>query len=155
MLRYVKQMALLLAMVSMTFACASAPKFSDVKDKNWELAEVRSKSEKIVLDRSKLTGEGFQNIFSLCFDAERVTGVGAPNHYGAPYTTADKQAITIKPAISTMMAPLREPEELKEHTFFNYLHNVTRWNLDKGNLELYSKGEDGAEVVLVFKLKSE
>jgi heat shock protein HslJ len=149
MKRYVKQIAVLLAAVCVNLACAGSPKFSDVKDKDWELVEMRSKSGNILFDRNKLKQEGFENIFTLRFDAERVNGVGAPNHFGAPYTTADKQAISIKPAIQTLMAPLREPEKLKENEFFNYLHYTTKWNLDKGNLELYSRGENG-EVVLVF-----
>jgi heat shock protein HslJ len=154
MRRYVKQMAVLLAMACVTFACASTPQFSDVKDKDWKLVEIHNKSGNIVLDRNKLTEEGFENIFTLRFDGDRVGGVGAPNQYSAPYTVADKQAITIKPMISTLMAPLREPEELKEHEFYMYLQSSAKWNLEKGNLELYSKGEDGAEVVLVFAPKN-
>jgi hypothetical protein len=57
--------------------------------------------------------------------------------------------------ISTLMAPLRELEELKEHEYYMYLQSATKWNLEKENLELYSKGEDGAEVVLVFASKGE
>jgi heat shock protein HslJ len=150
MKRYAKQLAVFLSMACVIFGCASSPQFSDVKDKDWVLVEIQNKSGNIVLDRNKLKEEGVENIFTIRFDAERVNGVGAPNHYSAPYTVADKQAITIKPMISTLMAPLRELEELKEHEFFGYLHNVTKWNLSKGNLELYSRGEDGAEAVLVF-----
>jgi heat shock protein HslJ len=146
---YVTQMAVLLAVVYMFTACGGAPKFSSVRDKNWMLVEMRNKSETILFDRNKLKEEGFENIFTLRFDADRVSGVGAPNQYGAPYTSTDKQAITIKPAIQTLMAPLREPEKLKENEFFNYLHKATKWNLANGNFELYSQGDDG-EVVLVF-----
>jgi heat shock protein HslJ len=146
---FTTQMAVLLAFVCVTLACASGSKFSDVKDKNWELVEMRNKSETVLFDRNKLKEEGFDNIFTIRFDADRVSGVGAPNQYSAPYTSADKQAITIKPAIQTMMAPLREPEKLKEHEFFSYLMSTTKWNIDNGNLELYSRG-DGGEVVLVF-----
>jgi hypothetical protein len=48
------------------------------------------------------------------------------------------------------MAPLREPEKLKEQNFFAYLQNTVKWNLAGGNLELYSTEEDGTGVVLVF-----
>jgi len=48
------------------------------------------------------------------------------------------------------MLAIREPEKLKEHDFFVYIQNVTKWNFVKENLELYSTGENGAEAVLVF-----
>ena len=131
-------------------ACSSSPKFSDVKNKDWNLVEVRLQNETIAFERNKLEEEGFSEIFTLRFDDERVNGVGAPNRYFAPYTTADKQAITIKTIAGTLMASLREPEKLREYSYFNYLQNVTRWDLVKGNLELYSKGEDGTEAVLVY-----
>jgi hypothetical protein len=149
-MRYVTRMTVLLAMVSVFLACGG---FSNVRDKNWELVEMRSKPENVLFDRSKLKEEGFDNIFTLRFDATRVNGVGAPNSYAAPYTAVDNQkTISIRPAVQTLMAPLREPETLKESEFFGYLQSATKWNLVKGNFELYSKGQDG-EVVLVFAPK--
>jgi len=124
-------------------ACAGVPEFSTVMDKDWNLAEIRTKPENIIIERG-------DNIFTLRFDTERVNGIGAPNRYFAPYTLADKQGITIKMVAQTQMIAIREPEKLKEHDYFIYLQNVTKWNFTKENLELYSKGEDGAEAVLVF-----
>jgi len=149
--RYTKKMALWAAAVFILAACAGAPPFSDVMNKDWNLAEIRTKPENIIIERDKLAEEGFGDIFTLRFDTERVNGIGAPNRYFAPYILADKQGITIKKAAQTLMLAFREPEKLKEHDFFVYLQNVTKWNLAKGNLELYSTGEDGAEAVLVFK----
>ncbi|MDR0290153.1 MAG: META domain-containing protein [Treponema sp.] len=143
-----------MTIAGVTFSCASTPQFSNVKDKNWELVELRNKSETIVFDRNKLSEDGFEKVFTLRFDEERIHGVGAPNQYSAPYTVTDKQAITIKPMISTLMAPLRELEELKEHEYYIYLQSAAKWNLEKGNLELYTKGEGGAEVVLIFAPKN-
>jgi hypothetical protein len=48
------------------------------------------------------------------------------------------------------MAPLREPEKLKEQEFFAYLQNATKWNMVKGNLELHSADNNGTATVLVF-----
>jgi hypothetical protein len=48
------------------------------------------------------------------------------------------------------MAPLREPEYLKEQEFFAYLQNTTKWNVVDKNLELQSTGADGTAAVLVF-----
>jgi heat shock protein HslJ len=150
MKQYAKILILLLSVVSLFMACSSAPKFSDVKDKDWYLVEVRMSPKNIDFDRSKLVEEGYEDIFSLRFDVERANGVGAPNHYFAPYKLAGKQGITINAIAQTQMAPLREPEKLKEHDFFTYLQKTDKWNLEKGNLELYSQGEDGKEAVLVF-----
>jgi len=138
------------AAVLILAACAGAPPFSDVINRDWVLVEVRIKPENIIIERGKAAEGGLGDIFTLRFDTERVSGIGAPNRYFAPYTLADKQGITIKTAAQTQMIALFEPEELKEHDFFVYLHNTAAWNVVKGNLELSSKSEDGAEAVLVF-----
>jgi heat shock protein HslJ len=131
-------------------ACNSTPKFSDVSGKEWLLVEVRTKPENIIFDRKKLVSEGFKGIFSLKFDAERVSGVGAPNRYTAPFSLGENHAIEVKLIAGTMMAPLREPEKLKEHDFFNYVQNASKWDLVNGKLELYTKNESGEEAVMVF-----
>jgi len=149
--RYVKIMTLLLTIIAVSFACTSSPKFSDVLDKDWKLIAVRGGSENITFNRDKLVEEDFADIFTLRFDTERVSGTGAPNQYFAPYTRPDnKQGITIQTVAQSQMAPLREPEYLKEQDFFAYLQNTTKWNLAKGNLELYSTDKDDTSAVLVF-----
>jgi hypothetical protein len=50
------------------------------------------------------------------------------------------------------MLALSEPEQLKEREFFTYLEKADQWNLVKGNLELRSTNNEGAEVFLVFAL---
>jgi heat shock protein HslJ len=134
-------------------ACVSGPKFSSVADKNWQLVEARIRPNEIVFDRNVLLKEGFPDIFTLRFDAERVNGIGAPNRYFASYTLAANQSITIETVAGTLMAPLHEPEKLKEHDFFLYLQNTYKWNSTKNNLELYTRGEDGVETVLIFALE--
>ena len=146
---YAKIMALLLIIIAMPFACTSAPKFSDVLDKDWKLIAVRG-AENINFNRGKLVEEEFPDIFTLRFDQERVNGVGAPNRFFAPYTLADKQGISIQTIAQSQMAPLREPEYLKEQDFFAYLQSATQWNIVKGGLELHSTDKDGAAAVLVF-----
>jgi heat shock protein HslJ len=150
--RYAKKMAQWTAAVFIfaAYACAGAPSFSTVMNRDWNLAEIRTKPENIIIERGKLAEEGFDDVFTLRFDKERVNGIGAPNRYFSPYTLADKQGITIKTVAQTQMISFREPEKLKEHDFFVYLQNVTKWNFVKENLELYSTGADGAEAVLVF-----
>jgi len=87
--RYAKKMALWAAvfiLAAYACACASVPEFSTVMNKDWNLAEIRTKPENIIIERGKLKEEGFGDIFTLRFDTERVNGVGAPNRYFAPYT---------------------------------------------------------------------
>ncbi|MDR2924001.1 MAG: META domain-containing protein [Treponema sp.] len=160
--RYVKLTALFAMIVFMQTACAtnahmasgartaSGDKFSDVRDRDWKLTEVRAGKDKIIFERAMLAQEGPNEIFTLRFDAERVSGVGCPNRYFAPYALTEKKALDIKPIAGTLMAALFEPEQLKEREFFAYLENADKWNIVKGNLELRSTNDDGAEVVLVF-----
>jgi len=154
--RYVKLIVLLALTMFMQTACASSADgarvgdFSDVRDKNWKLTEVRAGKNNVIFRRSMLTQENFKDIYTLRFDAERVNGAGCPNRYFAPYEVAEKQAINIKPIAATLMIALFEPEQLKESEYFAYLEKANQWNLVKGNLELRSKNNEGADVVLVF-----
>ena len=145
---YVK--VFLLALAAALTACVSVQKFEDAVGRDWSLVEVRTGQQNITIDRNKSTNDGFGDIFTLHFDEGRISGVGAPNRYFAPYTLTDKQGMTIGIIAGTLMAALFEPENLKEHEFFAYLQNVERWNIVKGNLELYSKREDGSQTVLIF-----
>jgi heat shock protein HslJ len=149
--RYVKLTMLFAIITFMQTACASAPDFSDVRDRNWKLMEVRAGKE-LIFERGMLTQESIRDVFTLRFDAERVSGAGYPNRYFAPYALSEKQAIDIKPIAGTLMATLFEPEQLKEREFFTYLENTDKWNIVKGNLELRSKNNEGATVFLVFNL---
>jgi heat shock protein HslJ len=171
MKHFVKLTALLsLAMIAL-IACKSGPdatsgasrksagatvnntgEFTDVVGMDWQLVEIRLASRRIQINRDKLAAEGFGEIFTLRFEDGRVSGIGAPNRYFGPYTLADNQAISMGQMASTQMATFREPEELKEHEYYAYLQNVSRWNVSGNNLELHSKGANGAEAVLVFVL---
>jgi len=123
--------------------------FNDVLGKEWILLEVRTQGKTVSIDRNKLDA-GFPNgAFTIKFEEDRVNGVGAPNRYFGPYTVSNK-TISIGTVASTMMLALFEPEELKEHEFFDYLSNAKRWDLQSGKLELYSTNSSGAETVLVF-----
>jgi len=133
-------------------SCSSAPKFSDVTDKEWLLVEIKSETGNTVFDRETLNSDGFSNIFTLNFDDERLSGIGAPNRFTAPYKVDKNQVISVQLIAGTMMAAIREPERLKEQDYFSYLQNTSKWNLTKdGQMELYSKNADGKEVVLVYK----
>jgi heat shock protein HslJ len=147
--RYMQLTALFAIIIFMQTACANAPEFSEVRDKNWKLLEVRAGKD-VIFQRSMLTQENLKDIYTLRFDAERVSGAGCPNRYFAPYTLAEKQAINIQSIASTLMLALSEPEQLKEREFFSYLEKADQWNLVKGNLELRSVNDKGVTVFLVF-----
>ena len=123
--------------------------FSDVSGKEWKLSEINLVNSFIIIDRDKLTQEGFGDIFTLNFDAEMVSGKGEPNRYSAPYTR-DNQKINIMPMRSTLMASIVPNEVLNEHDFFKYLQSVHECRLVNGNLELLCKAEDGNEIRLVW-----
>jgi heat shock protein HslJ len=148
-----KQFFIGVFMVAVLMAgCRTAPQFSDITGKEWKLTEVRIDNKNIGFSRDALLNEGFGEAFTLNFDAQFISGVGAPNRYSAPYTLEEKQGISVKLARATLMAPIREPEKLREHDFFSYIQNASSWNLKGNNLELRSKTESGSEVVLVFSL---
>ena len=133
-------------------ACTSAPRFSGVTNKDWNLVEVKIESGHIIFDRSKLVSEGFGEIFTLRFDIERANGIGAPNRYFAPYSAESGQAITIKTVAGTTVVPIHEPEKLKERDYFSLLENAYQWSVENGNLHLLSRGENNVETVLIFAL---
>jgi len=150
MKRYV-QLAVLFAIILFAqISCTSVAQFSNVSNKDWKLMEVRAGNDNIIFKRDMLAQESPKDVFTLRFDAERVSGVGCPNRYYAPYTLAEKHAIDIKPIAGTLMANLFEPEQLKEREFFKYLEKADKWNIVNKNLELRLTNNDGAEVVLVF-----
>ena len=136
-------------------ACAStgaSPQFSDITGKEWKLIEVYINGKSINFNRNALNNNGFRELFTLSFNPENISGVGSPNLYSALYTQEENRTINIKLARSTLMAPLFEQDQLKEHDFFTYIQNINTWNLVNKNLELHSKTGEGAKVVMVFSL---
>ena len=141
---------LIVAGILVLAACGSTPQFSDVRNKEWKLIAVQTEAEDITFDRNQLIDEGFGDIFTIQF-ADQVSGKGAPNRYFGPYEAGKDLSLSIKNVAATLMAPIREPEKLKERDFFTYLGNAYRWNFNKEKrLELSTKGEDGVEAVMVF-----
>lgn len=119
--------------------------------KGWKLAEVRINGINIGFNRKDLPRIGLTEAegFILNFDAETVSGTGAPNHYIAPYTRTGNQ-ISISLMAATKMASTLELAKLKEQEYFDYLQNADSWNFINNNLELHSKTADGKAVILIF-----
>jgi heat shock protein HslJ len=144
---------LILAGAVLLAACGSTPQFGEIRDKEWKLWMIQTGQENAVFDRNQLAAEGFGDIFTIRF-ADRVSGKGAPNRYFGPYETGKDRSLIIRNVAATLMAPIREPEKLKERDFFNYLENVYHWDINKGNLELFTRSQGGVETVMVFVLDS-
>jgi heat shock protein HslJ len=122
----------------------------DVGGKEWILSEFRITGKTVRMDRQKLTADNMGGVYTINFKEGTAAGTGAPNRFFGPYTAGSNRVLGIKNLASTMMAAFREPDDLKEHDYFNYLSNVTRWDLWEETLELYSSNSDGIGIVLVF-----
>jgi len=125
--------------------------FSDVINKEWNLAEVYINGTDTQFRRSDLSNE-MVTYFTVMFDGQNLSGAGAPNRYSAPYSLGENQAISIMLLRSTLMAAIFEPEKLKEHDFYTYMQNANKWSVINGKLEILSKTTDNLEVRLVFSL---
>jgi heat shock protein HslJ len=135
--------------------------FDGITGKDWKLIEVRSSADataSAVADaeasrysRGELAEAGMENAYTLRFDGERLTGMGAPNRYFAPYTQGGGQTLSIGAIAGTLMASFSEPENLKEREYFGYLENAAAWDLVHGQLRIISRNGRGGETVLVFE----
>jgi hypothetical protein len=153
-----KQILLFLGVIVLVMSCNSTPKnvssFSGVMGKEWKLIEVQvdgTPFNRIVLyDRNDLKKNNVGGVYTLNFNTEKVNGTGAPNKYFAPYTLGDGNSLKIELIVSTLMAPIVQPEKLQEQTFYNYMQNVESWSVEDGKLVLKSKAENGNVVKLIF-----
>jgi heat shock protein HslJ len=138
---------------------------SGITGKDWKLIEVRSSADASAsagtdtgasrFSRGELAEAGMENAYTLRFDEERLSGMGAPNRYSAPYTQGAGQTLSIGVIASTLMASIREPENLKEREYFDYLENVNKWEFVQGQLRLISRNGRGEETVLIFEADQE
>ncbi|GBU26581.1 hypothetical protein R84B8_00091 [Treponema sp. R8-4-B8] len=154
-----RQILLFLLVIAMVMSCKTTVKgsaFSNVTGKDWKLIEVQldgTPFNRIVLyDRNDLKKNNVGGVYTMKFDAQMVSGTGAPNKYSAPYTLGDGNAIKIDVIKSTLMAPIIQPEKLQEQAFYNYMQNVEQWSIDNGKLVLQSKAENGNVIKLIFVL---
>jgi len=155
-----KQILLFLSIIiGMIMGCrttTTGSSFSNVTGKEWKLIEVQVDStpfNRIVLyDRNDLKKNNIGSVYTMNFNAEMVSGTGAPNKYSAPYTLGENNALKIEVIKSTLMAPITQPEKLQEQVFYNYMQNVEQWSVENNQLILHSKSEDGNTVKLIFVL---
>jgi len=152
----IRNIVLFILITACFISCGSTPRFSSVTKKEWKLVKVFVEetpvNRTITYDRGDLKKENIDNIFTITFSSDSISGTGAPNRYSASYSTGSNQAITIRSIRSTTNAALVQPEKLQEQTFYVYLQNASKWNVVDKNLEIVSKTEDGKPVKMVFGL---
>jgi heat shock protein HslJ len=132
---------------------APAQSFGEVLGKVWALDELATESGAIIINRGKLEADGMGDAFTLQADAERISGMGAPNRYFSPYRVGEDQEIAISPIAGTLMMGLADPEGLQEREYFNYLEQANQWRLTGDKLELYSETPEGDPVIMIFALR--
>jgi heat shock protein HslJ len=123
--------------------------FDAVRSKEWRLVAVQTTSGDKGFSRQALEADNMGGFFTLSFDKERLSGVGAPNRYFATYK-AEKDSLSIEKIAGTLMASFREPKGLNEREYFAYMQRVTRWTLSGEELTLYSADDDSHSVLLFF-----
>jgi heat shock protein HslJ len=131
----------------------SGTTFGEVEGKEWKLMEVVDAGKTVSINREKLEADNMGGFYTIKFQDGQVGGIGAPNRYFGPYTAMGGGVLNIGALASTLMANLIEPDGLKEHEYFSYLSNVTRWDIRKERLELRSKNSNSTETVLIFDQK--
>jgi heat shock protein HslJ len=154
-----KQITLIIAIVVLIMSCTgtgNVSSFSSITGKDWKLIEVQidnlSFNRIVLYDRNDLRKEKVDSIYTVKFDAEMVSGTGAPNKYSAPYELGEGNSLKIMVMRTTLMAPLVQPEKLQEHDFYLFMQNVEQWSTDNNKLILHSKAENGTPVRLIFVL---
>ncbi|MDR0732379.1 MAG: META domain-containing protein [Treponema sp.] len=152
-----KMLPVWVVILTVICACASQQKADDalplsfdlVLGKEWKLIEVRVDNLSTGFSREAL-GTEFPDFYTLKFQDGTISGRAAPNNYRGPFELGENQGISFNMVAATLMAPLKEPEGLKENEYFKYLEGVYRWDLKGGKLELHGRDEGGKTNVLVF-----
>ena len=129
-------------------AAAQSINIGTIRNRDWILQEVRIGTATVKIDRTGTANEN--SIYTIRFDADRISGTGAPNRFFAPYTATGNSALSIGMIAGTLMAPLFERSDLRERDYFNYLQKIYRWSLINGKLELYTLDDKNLEVILIY-----
>jgi len=114
--------------------------------KNWYLCEVVTGTTVISINRDNKP----DLIYTIMFNSERFTGIGAYSRYFGPYIVKKDHSLFIKRVTSTRLGSKYETDNFNEQKYFKYIENVNRWEIRNGKLELYSCGDDGAQIILVY-----
>ncbi|WP_461256787.1 META domain-containing protein [Treponema sp. R80B11-R83G3] len=116
------------------------------QDKNWYLSEVIIGTTGIRINRDNKPSL----IYTIMFNSERFTGIGAYSRYFGPYSVKKDHSLLLKRVTSTRLGSKYETDNFNEREYFTYIEKVTRWEIRNGKLELYSSNDDGEHVILVY-----
>jgi heat shock protein HslJ len=136
-------------------AVLKQPDFGEVIGREWVLFQIQALAGPGKFSRAVLEVQGMGDYYTLRFNKERLTGKGAPNRYTAHYQLGEWTSISIQAIAGTLIAALREPPGLQEREYYGYLERVSRWSLEKGTLNLYTRNSSGESLVLVYQLRRE
>jgi len=114
--------------------------------KNWYLFEVVIGTNIIRINRDDKPSL----IYTIMFNSERFTGIGAYSRYFGPYSVKKDHSLFLRRVTSTRLGSKYETDTFNEREYFKYMENVYRWEIRGGKLELYSSDDDGAQVILVY-----
>jgi heat shock protein HslJ len=131
-------------------SCAST-NFNTVIGKDWRLVEVQTPAGPTEFSRDVLEAEDMGDYYTLRFDEERLSGIGAPNRYFAPYQLGEGKTISIQGIAGTLMASFKEPPGLGESDYYHNLGQVSRWELIDDTLNLYTVNSAGESLILVYR----
>jgi hypothetical protein len=141
--------ALLLVSAIFSYANGSSEQgttFDKIRNKDWNLEEVKNRSAAVIIDRTKAQRE----IYSVRFEDDLIRGRGAANVYFAPYSAEEDYSISIGIIAGTRMAPIYEMGNFREYEYFRYLERAYRWEFHDWRLKLSTYDESGNEATLEF-----
>jgi len=125
---------------------ANSVPFSQVQNRDWNLVQVKSGSDSVIIDRTNVQRE----IYSIRFEENRIRGRGADNIYSTAYTAGENNSLSIRRIAGTLMRPLFEAKNFKERDYFKHLEKVYRWEFHDWKLELHTYDDNGTAVILEF-----
>ena len=122
--------------------------FNMVQGKTWQLAKVEKADKIIELNTA-------ENMFTISFNNNRVSGKALPNNYSGQVISQDKEKISFSQMASTRMALLTDPKNilLQEDEYFQLLQKTTSWGIKDNNLILYTVDNANKETKLVYLSK--
>ena len=119
--------------------------FSMLQGKTWQLIKVEKSDKTMELNNP-------ENMFTLSFNNNRISGKALPNNYSGQVTSQDKEKITFSQIASTRMALLTDPKNIlfQEDEYFQLLQKTTSWGIKDNNLVLYTVDNANKEAKLIY-----
>jgi len=129
--------------------------FSILQGKTWQLIKVEKPGKNIELDRNQMNTMQQENMFTLAFSNNNLSGRAFPNNYSGQITNQDNGKISFSPIASTRMALLTNTSNLllQEDEYFQLLQKTTSWDIKENNLILNTVDNENKETKLIYNIK--